>query len=386
MKKIFEITDNEAYYVYDKLINFYDQFDNIENYSLIKKKESNNDFGDRLDLTGKPIYSDKLFSSYNIPPNDMEFELEVVTDKTNKLYNILLGLVSSHTNVSVPGRQLRILVWEKTTNTIVGFIRVNSPTLNMKPRSVIYDCNMSDKYKEINDNMVVGTIIVPTQPFGYNCLGGKLLALISNSNEVRNIFNKRYNTDIKYFETTSLYGSIKKTSQYDGLRPYIRNGGLTESKLIPIPTNEIVYSFYNLFKRFRIEGKLFGIGSGSVKLKILTKIYSLTLNKLKDIAPDKHTILKNRMKEKTENVTTKKLYYYSTYGVNNIKEFVVDDIDPKFNIDTERFDIDKMIDWWKFSVGLIGTVGVIWQMPATIGFWLVGLAFLVLFVNSFVEE
>ena len=32
------------------------------------------------------------------------------------------------------------------------------------------------------------------------------------------------------------------------------------------------------------------------------KIYSLTLNKLKDIAPDKHTILKNRMKEKTENV------------------------------------------------------------------------------------
>ncbi len=44
------------------------------------------------------------------------------------------------------------------------------------------------------------------------------------------------------------------------------------------------------------------------------------------------------------------------------------------------------MDWWKFAVGLVGTVGVVWQMPADVGSWLVGLAFLVLFVSSFVGE
>jgi len=45
-----------------------------------------------------------------------------------------------------------------------------------------------------------------------------------------------------------------------------------------------------------------------------------------------------------------------------------------------------MINWWNFSIGLIGTVGVIWQMPTAIGSWLVGLAFLVLFASSFIEK
>lgn len=45
-----------------------------------------------------------------------------------------------------------------------------------------------------------------------------------------------------------------------------------------------------------------------------------------------------------------------------------------------------MINWWTFVAGLVGTVGVVWQMPEAIGSWLVGLAFLVLFVSSFLEK
>jgi hypothetical protein len=36
------------------------------------------------------------------------------------------------------------------------------------------------------------------------------------------------------FETTSLYGSTKQVSQYDGMKPYIRYKGLTESDFIPM--------------------------------------------------------------------------------------------------------------------------------------------------------
>jgi hypothetical protein len=45
-----------------------------------------------------------------------------------------------------------------------------------------------------------------------------------------------------------------------------------------------------------------------------------------------------------------------------------------------------MINWWKFVIGLLGVVGVVGQMPAEWGSWLVGVAFLGIFVSSFVEK
>lgn len=347
-KREYLITDQEALHVYQRLMDFYDTFNTIEEYSLLKKREHNDAFGTRVDMMGNPIYSERLFHDYSMKPEDMKFKIQVVKGpKLNELYNVLLNLTSSHTNVAVPGRQMRVIVYETTTNKIAGFIRVNSPTLNMKPRTNVFGFKMSDQYSVINDNMIVGTIIVPTQPFGYNYLGGKLLALIANSNEVRREFDKMYGTEIKFFETTSLYGSIKGVSQYDGLRPYMRNGGFTESALIPLPTNAIVSELYGMFERFRHDGELFGISSGSVKMKKLTKIYSLVLNKLKEIDMDKHDSLKKMMLYKRDTITTKKLYYWSAYGVGNVKEYIIDDDPKKMNIPESRFDMDSLIDWWK---------------------------------------
>lgn len=341
------MTLDDAYYVYDMLMEFYDEFHNVENYALLKKKEHNLKFGTRYGLDGNPIYSSKIFSDVSVSPEDMKFRIDVVNANNLDQYNTLLNLVGSHTYVAVPGRQISAIIWEENTNTIVGFTRVNSPTLNMKPRSTAFDYNLSKSFDEINNNMMVGTVIVPTQPFGYNYLGGKLLALLCVSNEMRELMNTRYDIDIKYFETTALYGSIKGTSQYDGLKPYIRNGGLTESKMIPIPTNKIVKNLYKRFEKFRQNGALFGILTGSIKIKVLGKIYGLTLAKLKEEAPEKHLKLKEMMAKKTKEVTTQKLYYYSTYGVGNLKDHVIDKQDPKFNIPASRFDMDSVVDWWK---------------------------------------
>jgi len=80
----------------------------------------------------------------------------------------------------------------------------------------------------------MGFVIVPAQPFGFNYLGGKLLAGICTSHEVREIVNKKYGMNLCLFETTSLYGSSKTVSQYDGMKPYIRYKGLTDSDFIPM--------------------------------------------------------------------------------------------------------------------------------------------------------
>ncbi len=44
------------------------------------------------------------------------------------------------------------------------------------------------------------------------------------------------------------------------------------------------------------------------------------------------------------------------------------------------------MNWWGFTVGLVGVVGVVSQMPKDFGSWLVGLAFLVLFASSFFQK
>lgn len=367
----YEITDDEALRSYDLLMGFYNSFHSIEEYSLIKKKERNKEFGDRYDMVGQPMYSDLLFNDHTMEPKDMNFKLRFMkTQKENEIFFTLLNFVSSHASASVPGRQLKAFIYETNTNKVIGFLRVNSPTLNMKPRSVVLDTQVAKEYDVINNHMIVGTTIVPAQPFGYNCLGGKLIALLTASNEVRYEFDRMYNkkedvvqsliptdneveekdkVEIKFFETTSLYGSIKGMSQYDGLKPYIRNGGLTESAIIPAPTIEITTELYAMFKKYQDGFIFFGLNlnTSSPKLKKLTKIYSVVLNKLKEIDPEKFKKLKETMNEKKKEVTTKKMYYYSTYGVGNAKETLFEGADPQYNIPVERFDMDSMVEWWK---------------------------------------
>ena len=72
------------------------------------------------------------------------------------------------------------MVYETNTNKISGFIRLGSPTINSKPRNEFLGKPLDTKNKEVmkrfNDSSIMGFSIVPSQPFGFNYLGGKLLA------------------------------------------------------------------------------------------------------------------------------------------------------------------------------------------------------------------
>ena len=97
-----------------------------------------------------------------------------------------------------------------------GTIKFGSPLINSKPRN---DWLGSVPDLPIwNKRVIMGFIIVPTQPFGFNYLGGKLMAAICCSHKARQILDKKYNTEFCLFETTSLYGNIKGASMYDGMK------------------------------------------------------------------------------------------------------------------------------------------------------------------------
>ena len=179
--------------------------------------------------------------------------------------------------VTPVGRNVKLAVKERNSGKFVGFIRLGSPVINCRPRNELLGqvfTQNPDWGKRFNDSAMMGFVIVPSQPFGYNYLGGKLLAAICCSHTVREIVNKKYGMNLCLFETTSLYGSSKSSSQYDGMKPYIRYQGLTESDFLPMMHGK-PYSDLVAFVESKV-GKIVDDGISSRKLKISMKIISLT--------------------------------------------------------------------------------------------------------------
>ena len=125
-----KLTKDQAIHCANVFSNYFDRFERIDDYIRDQKLNS---------LSDRPVVlpgigpEEDLFSDFTMHPNDMEFELvELPQDN----WDIYLNMISSHSNMtSIPGRCLRLAVLEKKTNKWVGFIRLGSPVINMKPRN-----------------------------------------------------------------------------------------------------------------------------------------------------------------------------------------------------------------------------------------------------------
>ena len=218
------LSEKDAIWAADQFIDYYSKFNRIDDYlRYVKQSRISNSSGK---LFGP---EDEMFSNFSIDPNDMSFTIHEVdasskpkTKYNQELYSEILNITASNAiEEAIPGRTIKWIVTENTTSKVIGVVRFGSPTINSKPRNDYFGEVLS--LSKINHEFVMGFNIVPVQPFGYNYLGGKLLALLASSNELKRQFDAKYGTDLQYFETTSLYGTTKGVSMYDGLKPYIRH-------------------------------------------------------------------------------------------------------------------------------------------------------------------
>ena len=294
---------------------------------------------------------DDMFQDFTMHPEDMEF-----TCREIPIYDDYIDIVASQMiQKSIPGKSLKWVVYEINTNKIVGFIRFGSPTINSKPRNKFLGkpLNTLDKdvMKRFNDSAIMGFNIIPTQPFGYNYLGGKLLAGICNSHLARETLNKKYNTEFCMFETTSLYGTSKSSSMYDGMKPFLRFIGLTDSDFVP-SINDDKYAYLKDWFENKNNGvSLVHDDASSRKLKTQHKMISIIRNSL-----DKHhsEMLKpfKQCFVDAKNLTEQKRQYLGTYGFKNVKEYLNLETDTlEKNINFDRFEYDSIITWWKKHAG-----------------------------------
>jgi len=289
------------------------------------------------------------FFNEDIPPEEMEFDIKFIGQRfSNSLpqehYKNLLAAVSSHNNESnIPGRELRWMIFEKRTQQVVGFIRFGSPTINSKPRNLWLGqpANLS----LFNRHAAMGFVIVPSQPFGYNYLGGKLLALMCVSHFARETLNKVFEKDIALFETTSLYGSTTSASQYDGLKPFMRYKGLTESKFLPLLHDQVFHELHDRFTLLNNNTPLTDNKASSKKMKRQTKMIASIKKSLQD---KKKLNEFNAVITMAFGLTQKKRFYISDYGYKNVREVIRGDEDKLIRGQNwDKFYLDNIISWWK---------------------------------------
>ena len=339
------ISKDNTLWAADEFIQYFSKMGNIEDYLRYVKKETVKSY------SALTSFEDE-FLNEDIHPNDMDFNIRFIGDRfQNSLpqdyYKTMLGAVSSHNNeTNIPGRELRLMVYEKNTNKVIGFIRFGSPTINSKPRNLWL--GKPANLTLMNRHTAMGFVIVPSQPFGYNYLGGKLLALLCCSHFARETISKVFDKDIALFETTSLYGSTTSASQYDGLKPFMRYKGLTESKFTPLLHDDAFHKLHNRFKEWNDNTPLTDNKASSKKMKRQSKMISIIKNSMKEYD------MKTELKQFTDiidmalNLTQKKRFYISDYGYSNVREVLLGEQDKLVRGQNwDKFYLDNIISWWK---------------------------------------
>jgi hypothetical protein len=337
-----KIEKEEILEMVESLMNFYKPLETIQDYFLERKKEKIVGLDDSCTKT--------MFTDYTIEPKDMNFELELIDAKT---FNPAAQIITSLPLEAQIGRQITVGVRETTSDKWVGFIRMASPVLSIKPRNDFFGQKV--EATQVNRSMFNGSVIVPVQPFGYNYLGGKLLALFCCSHEMKQLLKDKYGDKIDtcFFETTSLYGDLKGVSMYDGLKPFIRYQALTESKLFLFPSEEVLAPLRSrvreLYGKEEWRGNTVDPKPSGPKMREFNKLISIFKNHLRLYDMEKyaefHEFTKSHMKAKT-----KKRYYYSDFGYGNVVEHVnsggeipLEENKQNFH----KFKKDFMVEWWR---------------------------------------
>ena len=341
------LNKEDALYAANVFTEFFANFDRIDDYMrTIKLERMEQSKFNSLPGMGP---EEDIFNKFDMHPKDMEFV--IYEPKLNEFMQYMEITTSAPVESSIPGKQLNFIVKEKNTGLIVGMIRFGSPTINSKPRNdwlgKPLDTLNSDVMKRFNDSCIMGFNIVPTQPFGFNYLGGKLLAAICCSHMTRERLNEKYDANICMFETTSLYGSTKSASQYDGMKPFLRHNGLTDSNFAPLINDDNFRRLNSWFIEKNSGVPLVPSDASSRKLKTQTKMVAVIKNSLKSVDESAYKKFCQTFLD-AKGLTEKKRSYFSTYGYENVQQYLnleTDTLVKKENYD--RFSLEGVTEWWR---------------------------------------
>ena len=226
----------------------------VEEFTLYKKWS---EFNDDLHTSMKRLpvlqsYFDTIWTPTDIMDKDLTIK-EILslqpyvelTDDTVRWTDIR-KLISSMEFTPNPGRNVKAFVKDRVSGKLLGVISLGSDVTSLGVRDKFIGWTKYNKFKDGKlNNTAIGTSIVPTQPLGFNFLGGKLIAALTTSPIFRSEWKTKYNNTLVAVGTTSLYGA---SSQYNGI-PHFKTLGESAGKINIKPDDY----YYNMFHQWLKE-------------------------------------------------------------------------------------------------------------------------------------
>jgi hypothetical protein len=170
-----------------------------------------------------------------IPPTDKKG----IEDWT--LYRVFVSSFNFDQN---PGRFLRFFLEDEVTGQILGITSLGSDVVNIGCRDNWIGWTKEQKLEGMLNHTAIGTTIVATQPFGFNFLGGKLLASMLVTPLIRDTWKREYGETLAGITTTSLYGD---GSMYNSI-PWWKSLGETMGKIPLKPTDDHYKVWHDIIK------------------------------------------------------------------------------------------------------------------------------------------
>jgi hypothetical protein len=235
----------------------------VQENTLYKKwKELTVDFNNTKDIQLAQIVQAKIWRPTDIMNKDITIQeinaidpeiIIVEPEDTQYFIDWKYIRVFCHTMefTANPGRLIRILVRDRSSGKYIGAASLGSDVASINVRDSWIGWSKENKFKQgLLNSTAICTTIIPTQPFGYNFLGGKLIASLLTTKVVRDYWKSKFGNTLVGVTTTSLYGSH---SMYQRI-PFWKELGVTAGKIALKPDNEIFLNWANYLKVHYSEG------------------------------------------------------------------------------------------------------------------------------------
>ena len=227
-----------------------------------------------------------------------------------------------------PGRNQKYYVKDRTTDKILGLVSLGSDVTSIKVRDDFLGWKKDDKFKNHKlNNTAIASTIVCVQPLGFNMLGGKLIASMATSSNVREQWKKDYDDLLVGLTTTSLYGVH---SQYNGI-PLWKTLGESNGKILIKPDDSVYLVWNQWLKENHYEEHLKAVSNTGPKQNVINRIF-------------KHLEIKPK---EYEHGFKRGVYFADMY--ENGKEFLRSEIEEKDLVMKLKYqqDTDYINNWWK---------------------------------------
>ena len=179
--------------------------------------------------------------------------IEIVDNKNQSSvenWTLLRRLIHTMEYVANPGRNIKVIAKDRNTNKVLGMMSLGSDVTSIGARDEYIGWTKDNKYKDGKLRCTsIGTSIVATQPFGFNFLGGKLVAMLLTDESLRVHWKKTYGDELIGLTTTSLYGIH---SMYNGI-PLWKTLGESTGRVSIKPDDSVYKPWLEWMKQERQE-------------------------------------------------------------------------------------------------------------------------------------